>query len=141
MVSLRRSLAFLLLSSSLAAAAAPRLRHVRSSVAKQVEARSEELFAERDDTDSSLYQITSPDGVNTAFASSNGNLYLEPTPLDSDSDGFDTSTLFYGDDDGNLYSDYDGRMPHIYSAELQAYGVSRLRFHDPTAMPVTSEFV
>lgn len=95
----------------------------------------------RADGNDTLVQVTSPDFVNIAFASSNGNLYLEMQDTNSSSSGIDTTTLFWADAEGDIYSDYNDRVLHIYSEEAATYGVSRLRLHNVTELPNTSVLV
>jgi hypothetical protein len=96
---------------------------------------------QRDDSNGTISQITSPDFVNIAFTSSNGNIYLEPQDTTSATTGFDTTTYFYGGDDGIIYSDYAGRLLHIYSGESAKNGISRIRLHDINKLPKTSVVV
>jgi hypothetical protein len=99
------------------------------------------LNTRQDDGNDTIVQITSPDFVNIAFGSENGNLYLEQEAADNSSSGVDTTTLFWADSDGNIYSDYNDRLFHIYSGEAATYGVSRLRLHDVSDLPNTSVLV
>ena len=99
------------------------------------------LNTRQDGGNDTLVQITSPDFGNIAFGSDNGNLYLEQEASIDPSSGVDTTTLFWADSAGNIYSDYNDRFFHIYSAEAATYGVSRLRLHNSSDLPNTSVLV
>jgi len=85
-------------------------------------------------------QITTADSTAVLFSASDGNLYLKPL-LDS-ADPSDTSVFFYGDQStGIVMTDYAQRFISIYQSTMATYGVSRIRLHNITHVPVSSRMV
>ncbi|KDQ54044.1 hypothetical protein JAAARDRAFT_38640 [Jaapia argillacea MUCL 33604] len=105
------------------------------------------------DYDGPVAEIESLDGLLYAFVSDNGNIFLQTIATSSDPasqkkkrDGLDTSGFFLAstpaDDDPAgpepIWGDYTGRLLHVYSDELAAYGVSRIRLGGEDTFPLTS---
>lgn len=85
-------------------------------------------------------QITTADSTAILFAATDGNLYLKP--LSDSADPSDTSVFFYGDQaSGIVITDYAQRFISIYQPTMDTYGVSRIRLHNITHVPVSSHMV